>query len=128
MPLPTTIEVVSTQQHGLGQTTYYEQTLRILEGLDAPPPVLATLRLTIRTDSYAEQAHAYVDVWSQASDRWERLHWIAGPTMATASDLGYTPAYRDSPDRCSFYESDRAELLRVAAAVLGFDLPEGDKA
>jgi hypothetical protein len=117
------LEIITTQQHGREQTTHYEQTLKVVERA-GDKRVLATLRLTIRTDSYVEQAHAYVDVWSHAGSSWERLHWIAGPCMTAESKLGYTVAYRDSSDRCSFYEADRAELLRVAGAVLGFELTD----
>jgi len=120
-----TIKVISTQQHGQDQTTHYEQTLQVVEP-GVIGRVVASLRLTIHTDSHTSQAYAYVDVWSHETWSWNRLHWIPGACMATPGDLGYSVAYRDSSHREEFYVDDRKELLRVALAVLEIKKITGD--
>jgi hypothetical protein len=113
------LAIISTQQHGGDQSTYYDQTLAVVDSSNGD--ALAKLRISIRTDSYAPQAYAKIEVWR---DKWEQLHFIAGPCLATDCKLGYSVAYRDSADRSSLYETDRQELLRVALIVLGIKLTD----
>ena len=70
------------------------------------------LRIAIRSDNYEEQSHARIEAFSAADLAWHEIHTIIGAAMATKA------AYARSLSDATF-AADRAELLRVAAAILG---------
>ncbi len=67
------------------------------------------LRLVIHADSHTPQAYAKVEVWA---GEWKLVHSIPGHAMKSRD------GYDRNSDKPSNFAADRAELLRVAAAVL----------
>jgi len=68
------------------------------------------VRLVIRSNSYRDQCSAQIDVWR---GQWHEVHSIEPECMNTAAKLS-----SDASVRGEAFALDRAELLRVAAAVL----------
>jgi hypothetical protein len=70
------------------------------------------LRTTIRHNAYAEQSYAKIERWDGAG--WQTVHRIPG------SQIKITACYTQRTiDAEKHFAADAAELLRVAAAVIG---------
>lgn len=81
------------------------------------------LRIKIHSDtSYRNQSWCRIERWDGA--QWREVHAIAGTAMETSA---YYSGHANPPGHLPWdaehrFRLDRTELLRVAAAVLGFDL------
>ena len=97
---------ISEQITGGGrQTVYWNETV-VCGGYK--------LRITIKSDRYAFQSHATIAVFNKDTLAWNEIHTITGDNMDTHA------AYKtDLP--VSTFAADRAELLRVAAEILGIE-------
>ena len=74
------------------------------------------VRLSIRTDSHPDQAHAYAEVWSAADLRWNRIYDVHHKEMKSPRDLGYS---RDVVAAKREMEPDFTQVLAGAMLVLG---------
>jgi hypothetical protein len=74
------------------------------------------IRLSIKSDSYEFQCHAYAEVWSPTNLRWNRVASIPHANMKTRSGLAYLPA--NNKATAVHFEADRQTLLTMVKAIL----------
>jgi len=76
------------------------------------------IRLHIKSDSHPSQSHAYIETWDETAKKWHDLGAVPFQAMKTPHGLAYVPREVVAAD----FKQDRAELLRIAGAIL--NLPE----
>ena len=75
------------------------------------------LRISIKSDSYADQSYARIEVWSAAELKWNLAAYVQHGSMLTPAGLIYQPSR--SGFQTSHFQADRTELIRLAGLVLG---------
>ena len=75
------------------------------------------LRISIKSDSYAFQSYARIEVWSAAELKWNLVAYVQHGSMRTPAGLIYQP--NRSGFQASHFQADRTELIRLAGLVLG---------
>lgn len=79
------------------------------------------LRIKLKSDAYAFQCHATIQVFGPVDLQWNELATIHYASMRTPPALVYQP---NNPGVAECFMEDRNNLVRQASAVLGFDLPK----
>jgi hypothetical protein len=93
-----------------------QQSVDYAETLDANG---TKLRISIKSDAYAAQSHARLEVFSPVELRWNNLVTLHHGAMATAPGLVYRPS-QGGLDPAHF-AADRDEMVRQAAEILDLE-------
>jgi hypothetical protein len=96
-------KIISTYVAAGRQSVSYQQVLQA---------GTSTLRVDIVSDSYKFQCSARVSRWDGV--QWHVVHFLHHDTMKTREGLVYIQGASERD-----FAADRAELLRVALAILG---------
>jgi len=105
MPSPVKPKTIDKQFGPGGQSVYFVEVVAL-----GPE----RLRIEIRSDSYMEQSYARVSLFS--GGKWQLVHSILPSLMKTPHGLSNQPRGKGATEQN--FSQDRAQLLRVASAVL----------
>lgn len=82
----------------------------------------AKVKLDIKSDSYSQQCHAQLFVWSNADMKWNLVSSIHPGAMATGTGHHHRSEFAKAVSQAHaapLFEQDRSTLIRMAALVLG---------
>lgn len=111
--------VVNQQVSKGGQDVTFKllATLRLMTTGDKQ--IVHKFRFEIKSDSYRQQCHAKVEVWSSADLRWNEVASLRGEEMATSNGLHHRPAGGLAGWDClASFDKDLELLMKMAETVV----------
>ena len=105
MTKPVSTAIISSTLTKHGQSAILHDVIKTAAG--------DKLQIHIKSDSYADQSHAYIDRWDGA--KWQRVFYIEPIAMQTPTSL----AYRQGPLTLPPFMTDYQNLLNTALAIIG---------